>query len=270
MHGFASPGALLVWASLAASTLAAPAELGSASTAAAVGSTSHSLSVNHSGDNALDGPDGDLRKYDNKVVLLRHGEKGRDGSIGLNLRGQKRAKCLRKMLGPKSKHKVGLVIAQNYNRETQRRRRPYDTVKPLAKAWDLEVNLDCEVDEPKCVRKVIEEYARKGGKGEIVVCWKHSILHKIARELGARTDAYPDERYDIMWTIHHNRMVTKESEKCPGLDPQHTDKHDPDLEVDFGSEFDGADEDDLYELIEQYVGGAIEGEQVRLALDELD
>lgn len=76
--------------------------------------------------------------------------------------------------------------------------------------------------------------------------------------------------YDIMWTIHHNRMVTKESEKCPGLDPQHTDKHDPDLEVDFGSEFDGADEDDLYELIEQYVGGAIEGEQVRLALDELD
>lgn len=97
MHGFASPGALLVWASLAASTLAAPAELGSASTSAAVGSTSRSLSVNYSGDNALDGPDGDFRKYDNKVVLLRHGEKGRDGSIGLNLRGQKRAKCLRKV-----------------------------------------------------------------------------------------------------------------------------------------------------------------------------
>lgn len=79
------------------------------------------------------------------------------------------------MLGPKSKHKIGLVVAQNYNRETQRRRRPYDTVKPLAKAWDLEVNLDCEVDEPKCVRKVIEEYARKGGKGEIVVCWVRTL-----------------------------------------------------------------------------------------------
>lgn len=39
----------------------------------------------------------DLYRYQNKVYLIRHGEKGPRGETGLNSKGKKRAKCLRKV-----------------------------------------------------------------------------------------------------------------------------------------------------------------------------
>jgi len=39
----------------------------------------------------------DLYRYQNKVYLIRHGEKGSRGETGLNSKGKKRAKCLRKV-----------------------------------------------------------------------------------------------------------------------------------------------------------------------------
>lgn len=53
------------------------------------------------------------------------------------------------------------------------------------------------------------------------------MLNVIAHELGApKTRPYPDDRYDIMWTLHHSRLISKESEHCPGLDPKRS--HDDD------------------------------------------
>lgn len=64
---------------LAASTLAAPAD-----------------SATTPSDSTLDAPSSSsLYRYDNKVLLFRHGEKKSDSSIGLSLKGKKRAKCLR-------------------------------------------------------------------------------------------------------------------------------------------------------------------------------
>lgn len=42
-------------------------------------------------------PSNDFYRYANKVYLLRHGEKGSDGETGLNSKGKKRAKCLKKV-----------------------------------------------------------------------------------------------------------------------------------------------------------------------------
>ncbi|GAA5982128.1 hypothetical protein JCM11641_000596 [Rhodosporidiobolus odoratus] len=177
-----------------------------------------------------------LRTYHPKILLLRHGEKKKDGSVGLNAKGKKRAKCLRKVLGAKGKHNVGLILAEAYNPETRKRMRPYLTVKRLAQDLGLKVDTDCDVEDAKCVRKKVKKYVEAGGKGEVVICWKHSMLHRIAEELGApRTSPYPDHRYDIIWTLHHNRIVTKESEQCPGIDtPTKKGKKDPDLEIDPG------------------------------------
>lgn len=36
-------------------------------------------------------------RHQNTVLLIRHGEKKRDGSVGLNEAGKRRAKCLRKV-----------------------------------------------------------------------------------------------------------------------------------------------------------------------------
>ncbi|GAA6016085.1 hypothetical protein JCM11491_000663 [Sporobolomyces phaffii] len=180
----------------------------------------------------------ELYRYQNKVYLIRHGEKGPRGETGLNSKGKKRAKCLRKLLAT-PRFKIGLILAEDYDRKTHKRKRPYDTVKPIADELGLKVDTECEVDDAKCVRRKVEQYAKHGGKGDVLICWKHSMLNTIAHELGApKTKAYPDDRYDLMWTLHHSRLISKESEHCPGLDPQGR-KHD----VDVDGELRGFDED---------------------------
>ncbi|GAA5853271.1 hypothetical protein JCM8547_000263 [Rhodosporidiobolus lusitaniae] len=196
--------------------------------------------------------------YHPKILLLRHGEKKSDGSIGLNKVGKKRAKCLRKVLGRKGKHaNVGLILAEHYL-PNGKRKRPFLTVKALAEDLGLKVDTDCDVEDAKCVRKKIEKYVKSGGRGEVVICWKHSMLHVIAEELGAPpTLPYPDERFDIIWTLHRNRIVTKESEQCPGIDPPpKKGRKDPDLEVDVERSFDNDDGEDEFggdewELVEE-------------------
>lgn len=98
------------------------------------------------------------------------------------------------------------------------------------------------------------------------------MLNTIAHELGApKTKSYPDERYDIMWTLHHSRLISKESEHCPGLDPKGR-KHDPDLEV-HPNQFGELELDNLEDLQEEedeldidLLFGGIEGDsQLRLA-----
>ncbi|GAA5825045.1 hypothetical protein JCM3770_004512, partial [Rhodotorula araucariae] len=133
-------------------------------------------------------------RFSNTVLLLRHGEKKRDGSVGLNAAGKRRAKCLRRLLGSSSAHNVGLILAESFDAKTKKRRRPFETVRPLARALGLRVDTECKVDDPRCVREKVERYAAEGGTGEVVVCWKHSMLHLIARELGAKATPYPDER----------------------------------------------------------------------------
>ena len=174
----------------------------------------------------------------------------------------------------------------------------------------LKVDLSCEADDFECVSERVEEYAKKGGKGDVAICWvglsgvsfaqttvllcgelisshpprqKHSYLHKIARELGAKKTApYPDDRYDIIWTLTRRRIVRKESEQCPGLDPV-VRRHDPDLEIGIGigeeavveeeeeEEEEAEDNESLEDLVfEEFVHGAEKAEQFSFGLNELD
>ncbi|GAA6059224.1 hypothetical protein JCM10212_006617 [Sporobolomyces blumeae] len=212
-----------------------------------------------------------LYRYQNKVYLIRHGEKGKKGETGLNSKGKKRAKCLTKLLSS-PRFKIGLILAEDYDRHTHKRQRPFDTVKPIADKLGLKVDTDCDVEDAKCVRRKVEKYAKKGGKGDVLICWKHSMLHEIAHALGApKTTPYPDERYDIMWTLHHNRLISKESERCPGLDPRRSRKDDPDLEIDrFEVDGDESGREDLENLedeleLDWIFGAAGSDSQLRLA-----
>ncbi|KAK4046325.1 hypothetical protein OIV83_006155 [Microbotryomycetes sp. JL201] len=191
-----------------------------------------------------------------RVVLIRHAEKPKHDKPGLSRKGVKRAQCLRKALGPKSKYDFGLIIAQSYNSATGMRKRPYDTVKPLADDLGIPVRTD-ERDDPACVIRIINEFSKhEENKGkDVLICWKHSFLHVIARALGSQTKSkYPDDRYDILWVMQNRKIISKEAEHCPKLDKQHkakNDKQDPDLQV---SE-DGVNEDWLSDQVEQMTLG---------------
>ncbi|GAA5827870.1 hypothetical protein JCM3770_006899 [Rhodotorula araucariae] len=76
-----------------------------------------------------------------------------------------------------------------------------------------------------------------------------------------------------MWTLRGGRIVKKESERCPGLDPQrHSETHDdPDQE-----EEEEEDEEEAWEDEEEYAASTAEGAQQfslgreRRGLNELD
>ncbi|GAA5962900.1 hypothetical protein JCM3765_005912 [Sporobolomyces pararoseus] len=210
--------------------------------------------------------------YQNKVYLIRHGEKGSKGETGLNLKGKKRAKCLRKLLSTR-RFKIGLILAEEYDSKTHKRKRPFDTVKPIADELGLKIDTECKVEDSKCVKNKIEKYSKRGGKGDVLICWKHSMLHEIVHTLGApKTKPYPDDRYDIMWTLHHSRLISKESEHCPGLDPKYRKKHhDKDLELDIIQE-EEEEEEDLEEEEEEieldWMFEQQQQQQLRLSLDD--
>ena len=73
-----------------------------------------------------------------------------------------------------------------------KRQRPFDTVKPLAQSLGLTVDTSCDRDDPKCVKKAVNNY---DGDGNILICWEHDGLTDIAQKLGDDdAPTYPDGR----------------------------------------------------------------------------
>ncbi|KAK7223425.1 hypothetical protein V2G26_011428 [Clonostachys chloroleuca] len=151
------------------------------------------------------------------LYMIRHGEKPDDGSIGLSPEGEQRAQCLRTIFGSSSQYNIGYVIAQEY-KESGKRKRPYDTVAPVASDLGLEVDTSCDRDDSKCVKNLIKNYA---GDGNILLCWQHGQMNNILEALGAEDiENYPEDRYDVIWTVPspYDEITAENSENCPGLD----------------------------------------------------
>lgn len=150
----------------------------------------------------------------NKAYLIRHGEKPADGGTGLSAQGEVRAECIAREFGPESDYNIGYILAQDY-KSNGKRKRPYDTVKPLADELGLTVDHSCDRDDPKCVRKKVKKYS--GGKN-ILICWEHDELTDIAEKLGVNdAPSYPDDRYDLIWTIDldsNDREISQSTENC--------------------------------------------------------
>ncbi|PIG83073.1 phosphoglycerate mutase family protein [Aspergillus arachidicola] len=151
------------------------------------------------------------------VYLIRHGEKPDDGGDGLSAQGVQRAQCLRSVFGKDSKYNIGYIMAQT-PKKSGKRTRPYETVLPLAEDLGLTVDTSCDRDDPKCVKKAVEEYK---GDGNILICWQHEALTDIVKKLGAKdAPEYPSDRFDLIWTdpSPYTEITETTSEQCPGLD----------------------------------------------------
>ncbi|KAF2439593.1 hypothetical protein P171DRAFT_396964 [Karstenula rhodostoma CBS 690.94] len=152
------------------------------------------------------------------VYLIRHGEKPASGN-GLSTAGQQRAQCLRSVFGATSEYHIGHVMAQT-PKSDGKRKRPYDTVAPLAADLGLSVDTSCDRDDAKCVEDVVKGYT---GAGNILICWEHDALSDIVDELGKDDNppSYPDDAFNIIWIDpypYDDGVTAQESENCPGLD----------------------------------------------------
>ncbi|CZT18410.1 probable phosphoglycerate mutase family protein [Ramularia collo-cygni] len=150
------------------------------------------------------------------VYLIRHGEKPSSGN-GLNAQGMQRAQCLRNVFGANSGYNIDTILTQQYKSDGSRKR-PYDTVTPLAQDLGLTINHSCDRDDPDCVKDAVKAHR---GSGNILICWEHDALHDIVKDLGASdAPSYPSDRFDLIWKDPYNysKVTDKYSENCPGLD----------------------------------------------------
>ncbi|PHH64219.1 hypothetical protein CDD81_4833 [Ophiocordyceps australis] len=152
------------------------------------------------------------------VYLIRHGEKpDNDDDHTLSARGKLRAQCLRRVFGSNSDYDIQLIIAER-RKKNGSQRRPYDTVAPLAKDLGLVIDQTCSKWHEECVADVVKKYR---GPGNILVCWEHVQLGRIAQELGTETpEHYPKKVFDQIWVDPppYREITERVSEACPGLD----------------------------------------------------
>ncbi|OAA33337.1 hypothetical protein AAL_00802 [Moelleriella libera RCEF 2490] len=151
------------------------------------------------------------------VYFIRHGEKPGGDTNGLSAQGKQRAQCLRSVFGPGSNYRVGKIMAQQY-KPSGKRKRPYDTVEPLAKDLHLTIDTSCDRDDAHCVKKAVEKYK---GPGNILICWEHKMLTELVAELGDdNAPDYPSDRFDQIWIdpSPYSQITDIVSENCPGLD----------------------------------------------------
>ncbi|UZJ55162.1 hypothetical protein CBS101457_004482 [Exobasidium rhododendri] len=155
--------------------------------------------------------------FDNKIYLIRHGEKPADGGNGLSSQGVDRSQCLRNVFGASSGYSIGYIITQDYNSDGSRER-PFETVSPLAADLGLTIDHHCDRDDTDCATSSIDDYAQANA-GNILVCWEHDALSDIGDALGGKF-TYPSADYNLIYEIVQKDLTSNSpfSEDCPGLD----------------------------------------------------
>lgn len=111
------------------------------------------------------------------------------------------------------------------------RSRPLDTVTPLSKALGITIDSKVQRDDVKGAAKAAEAYQ---GPGNVLVCWEHGELAKIADSMGVTGYAagtgwtgsvkYPGDRFDLIWTVKspYKTIDSVTSEGVEGLDAEKT------------------------------------------------
>lgn len=159
------------------------------------------------------------------LFLIRHGEKppkqsDGDDAPGLSELGLMRAQGLVQVFGQGSQYNIGYIIAEK-PKEDGSRARPYLTIKPLAASLGIAPNIDINRDDADDVAEAALKYK---GPGNVLICWEHGQLTKIAKAIGVKhAPEYPGDRFDIIWTISnpYHKIDSETSENVPGLDGAH-------------------------------------------------
>jgi len=147
------------------------------------------------------------------VYLIRHGEKPPVGDT-LSEQGVTRSEALPQVFGSGSQYNIGYIMAE-HPKKGGGDQRPLDTITPLAKSLNLDVDTSCKRDDVQDVANVVKSYA---GSGNILICWEHHHLYDIATALGVpNAPQYPDDRFDIIWTVPppYNQITDTTSENTP-------------------------------------------------------
>ncbi|KAK6530048.1 hypothetical protein TWF694_003422 [Orbilia ellipsospora] len=150
------------------------------------------------------------------IFLIRHGEQDAAGGSDLTVDGFDRARYLPRVFGDSSQYNIGYIIAERPMRDGTNASSS-STVAPLAATLGIVVD-SFGADQLGSVANAAKTYH---GDGNVLVCFKHEELSKIAHELGVSGNPkFPGDRYDIIWAIQepYHKIAQVSSEAVPGLD----------------------------------------------------
>lgn len=133
-----------------------------------------------------------------KVVIIRHGEKLKDGS-NLSCQGQNRALKLATVLHEKLNIPDYVYVPSLKNDTNNKHNRMFQTVSPFAIKYNLPINGKYKSDENE---KIAKSVLKK--EGLVLMVWEHSAIKGLASTLGVDgAPEWSDADFDSIWIINY-------------------------------------------------------------------
>ncbi|MFM9834889.1 MAG: histidine phosphatase family protein [Methylophilaceae bacterium] len=160
-------------------------------------------------DGGKDAPSDDL-----KVVIIRHGEKPKDGD-NLSCQGQNRALKLPAVLVQKIGTPDYVYVPALENDKSTAHSRMFQTASPLAIKYNLSINSKYSAKDDAAIAKSVFKK-----NGTVLMVWEHSAIPALASALavsGAPT--WEDADFDSIWMISYKAGKAKLALDNEGIKP---------------------------------------------------
>jgi len=132
-----------------------------------------------------------------RLIVIRHGEKISDDYLHLNNKGKARAQCLHKIFNSNTIY--GKPQSIYSNKRGKRSHRPYDTVKPLADRYGLQVKEFHKYD-PK---KFVKETLNKDKSNVVLLSSAREYIPSLIKAIGYKIPEEVDD-FDNIWVIEND------------------------------------------------------------------
>jgi broad specificity phosphatase PhoE len=157
-----------------------------------------------------------------EVLIIRHAEK-QDTSIHLSPEGQKRAEALPRLFvkSPDRPDPFPTPVFLFATKKSSNSNRPVETVTPLAKALDLDINDRFNDDEYDKLAHELLTNPRYAGK-TVLVCWHHEKIPELAQSLKVQDvpKEWKGQVFDRVWAITYKDGKAKLGIRHQALLPQ--------------------------------------------------
>jgi hypothetical protein len=160
--------------------------------------------------------DGDRKIPSNnlKVVIIRHGEKPKDGD-NLSCQGQNRALQLANVLHQKFSIPDTIYIPALKSDSFTKHSRMFQTISPFAIKYNLPINSKYNADENEKIAKSV--FKREG---IVLMVWEHSAINSLTATLGVDdTPQWDNSDFDSIWIINYQDGKAKLSVDKEGINP---------------------------------------------------
>jgi hypothetical protein len=149
-----------------------------------------------------------------KVVIIRHGEKPKDGD-NLSCQGQNRALQLAAVLHAKLNIPDAIYVPALKSDDETKHSRMFQTISPFVIKYNLPINSKYSADENE---KITKSVFKKDGL--VLMVWEHSAIQSLTGALGVNdAPQWADKDFDSIWIINYQDGKAILSMDKEGINP---------------------------------------------------